>query len=60
VVAVHYKKDGLLNCWISSSDISGYHMEFHEGHGTVRRGQRHGMAWHGNGMDMACYVWTGL
>jgi len=28
------KKDDLLNCWISSSDISGYHADFHEGHGT--------------------------
>jgi len=23
VVAAHYKKDDLLNCWTSSSDISG-------------------------------------
>jgi len=29
------KKDDLLNCWTSSSDISGYHADFHEGHGTV-------------------------
>jgi len=46
VVAAHYrKKDDLLNCWISSSDISGYHVEFHEGHGTVGTRQ---------GRDMAC------
>jgi hypothetical protein len=32
VVAAHYKKDALLNCWTSSSDISGYHADFHEGH----------------------------
>ena len=35
VVVAHYKKDDLLNCWISSSDISGYHADFHERHGTV-------------------------
>jgi hypothetical protein len=26
------------NCWTSSSDISGYHADFHEGHGTVGTG----------------------
>jgi hypothetical protein len=50
VVAAHYKKKTLLNCWTSSSDISGYHADFHEGHGTVGAGQGRGMAWHG----MAC------
>jgi hypothetical protein len=45
VVAAHYKKDNLLNCWTSSSDISGYHADFHEGHGTVGTG---------HGRDMAC------
>jgi hypothetical protein len=55
------KKDDLLNCWISSSDISGHHADFHEGHGTRGAWQgrgmacvnyRHGMAgeWHGHGM----------
>jgi hypothetical protein len=44
VVAAHYKKDTLLNCWTSSSDISGYHADFHEGHGTVGPGQGRGMA----------------
>ena len=39
MVAAYYKKD-LLNCWTSSSDISGYHAGFHEGHGTA--GERHG------------------
>jgi len=43
VVAVHYKDD-LLNCWTSSSDISGYHADFHEGHGTIG-------AWQGRGMS---------
>jgi len=67
VVAAHYKKDNLLNCWTSSSDISSYHDDFHKGHGTVRAGQgrrmarvnqRHGMAGeqHERGMGMACYV----
>jgi len=44
MVAAHYKKDDLLNCWTSSSDISGYHADFHEGHGTVGTGQGRGMA----------------
>ena len=43
-VAVHYKKDDLLHCWTSSSDMSGYHACFHEGHGTIGAGQGHGMA----------------
>jgi len=47
VVAAHYKKDDLLNCWTSSSVIFGYHADFHEGHGTVGAGQGKGMgtAW---------------
>jgi hypothetical protein len=65
VVAAHYKKDDLLNWWTSSSDISGYHADFHEGHGTIGAWQRRGMGWHvringtawqGNGMGAACYV----
>jgi hypothetical protein len=47
VVEAHYKKDDLLNCWNNSSDISSYHAEFHEVHGTVGAGQGNGMgtAW---------------
>jgi len=44
VVAAHYKKDDLLNCWTSSSDISGYHTDFHKGHGTTGAWQGCGMA----------------
>ena len=44
VVAAHYKEDDLLNCWTSSSDISGYQANFHEGHGTVGAWQGRGMA----------------
>jgi hypothetical protein len=44
VVAAHYKKDAQLNCWTSSSDISGYYADFHGGHGTVGAGQGRGMA----------------
>ena len=44
VVAAHYKKDDLLHCWTSSSDISGYHADFHEGHGTIGAGQGRGIA----------------
>ena len=43
VVATHYKKYDLLNCWTSSLDIPGYHADFHKGHGTIG-------AWHGHGM----------
>jgi hypothetical protein len=53
VVAAHYKKDDLLNCWTSSSDISGYHADFHEGHGTIGAGQGRGMAWQGNSIGAA-------
>jgi len=42
--AAHYKKDDLLHCWTSSSDISGYHAGIHEGHCTIRAGQRRGIA----------------
>jgi len=44
VVAAHNKKDDLLHCWTSSSDISGYRADFHEGHVTVGAGQGRGMA----------------
>ena len=63
VIAGHYKKDDLLNCWTSSSDISGYHADFHEGHGTVGAGQgcgmarvnyRNGMAGERHGRGMLC------
>jgi len=53
VVEAHYKKDDLLNCLTTSSDISGYHADFHEGHGTVGAQQ-------GRGMGTACYLWIGL
>jgi len=38
------QKDDLLNCWTSSSDISGYRADFHEGHGTIGAWQGRGMA----------------
>jgi hypothetical protein len=44
VVAAHNKKDDLLQSWTSSSDISGYHADFHEGHGTIGAGHGRGMA----------------
>ena len=37
------QKKCMLNCWTSSSDISSYHVDFHEGHGTAG-------TWHGRGM----------
>jgi hypothetical protein len=60
VVAAYYKKDNLLNCWTSSTNISGYHVDFHEGHDTTGAWQRRGMAWQGNSMGTACYVWIGI
>jgi len=58
VVAAHYKKDDLLNCWTRSSDISGYHADFYEGHGNFEAGQGRGMAGErrGNDMGTASYV----
>jgi len=44
VVAAHYKKDDLLNCWTSSSDISGYHADFHQKQSTFGGGQGNGVA----------------
>jgi len=44
MVVTHDKKDDLLNCWTSSSDISGYNADFDEGHGTVGTGQGRSMA----------------
>jgi hypothetical protein len=44
VGAAHYKKNALLNGGTGSSDISGYHADFHEGHGTVGAGQGRVMA----------------
>jgi hypothetical protein len=47
-----------LNCRTSISDSSGYHADFHEGHGTVGEWQWRGTAWerHGNGMGTAWFV----
>jgi hypothetical protein len=42
-----------LNCRTSSSDISGYHADFHEGHGAVGEWQGRDMAWHGRGTTWA-------
>jgi hypothetical protein len=49
----YQKHTNPLNCRTSSSEISDYHADFHEGHGTVGEWQghgmceltRHGMAW---------------
>jgi hypothetical protein len=56
-------RDDLLSCWTSSSDISGYHTDLHEGHDTL--GAWWGMAWHvwinaQHGMGTACSVWISL
>jgi len=57
MVAAHYKKDDLLNCWTSSSDISGYQADFHEGHGTIGARKGRGMAWQRHGHGMLCVNW---
>ena len=54
MVAAHYKKDDLLHCWTSGSDISGYHADIREGHGTVGAWQGRGMARERHGHDMLC------
>jgi hypothetical protein len=65
------RKDDLLTCWTSSSDISGYHVDFHEGHGTIGAWQGRSIACvnlrrsmtgerHRRGRGTACYVWIGL
>jgi hypothetical protein len=40
----HKQHTNPFDCRISSSDISGYHTEFHEGHGTVGEWQGRSMA----------------
>jgi hypothetical protein len=40
----YQKHTNPLNCGTSSSDISGYHADFQEGHGTVGKWQGRGMA----------------
>jgi hypothetical protein len=52
----YQKHTNPLNCRTSSSDISGYHADFHEGHGTVGERQGRGTACQGNGMGMAWHV----
>jgi hypothetical protein len=44
VLAAHYKKDALLYCWTSSSDISGYMRTFMKD--TALSEQGSGAAWH--------------
>jgi hypothetical protein len=44
----YQKHTNPLNCRTNSSDISGDHADFHEGHGTVGEWQGRGAAWHGN------------
>jgi hypothetical protein len=45
-----------LNCKTNSSDISGYHADFHGGHSTVGEWQGRVMAWQWNGMGAAWHV----
>jgi hypothetical protein len=44
VIAAQYKKDNMLKWRTSTSDISGYHVDFHEGHSTFGAWQGRGMA----------------
>jgi hypothetical protein len=50
----YQKHTNPLNCRTSSSDISGYHADFHEGHGTVGKWQGHGMTCELTLHGMAC------
>jgi hypothetical protein len=43
----YQKHTNPLNCRTSISDISGYLVDFHEGHSSVREWQGRRMAWHG-------------
>ena len=54
VAAAQYKKDDLLHCWTSSSDISGYDADFHEGDGTIGAEQGRCMAGERHGHGMLC------
>jgi hypothetical protein len=56
-----------LNHRTSSSDISSYHADLHEGHGTAGEWQGHwhgtcecGMALQRNGMGVSWHVWISL
>jgi hypothetical protein len=49
----HQKHTNPLNSMTSSSGISGYHVDFHEGHDTVGE-------WQGRGMGTAWHVWISL
>jgi hypothetical protein len=61
------KHTNQLNCRTSSSDICGYHADFHGGHDAVREWQGRGMAcenwrgmaWQGNGIDVA-WAWHSM
>jgi hypothetical protein len=59
-VAAHHKTDDPLNCRTSSSDISGYHADFHSGHITDWKWQDRGRVAAGsqqeNSMGTACNV----
>jgi hypothetical protein len=37
-------KKMICYCWTSSSDISGFHVDLHEGHGTIGAWQGRGVA----------------
>jgi hypothetical protein len=55
----YQKHTNPLNCRTNSSVISGYHADFHEGHGTVRK--RHGMCeLTRHDMGAAWHVWISL
>jgi hypothetical protein len=52
----YQKHTNPLKLRTSSLDMLGYHVDFHEGHGTVGEWQGCGMAWQGNGMGTAWHV----
>jgi len=46
----------VVNCWTSCSDISSYHADYHEGHGTVRAAQGCSMAWAQHAMCELAFI----
>jgi hypothetical protein len=50
----YQKHTNPLNCRTRSSDISGYHADFHEGHGII---EGRDAAWHGRG---PAWAWHGM
>ena len=67
VAAAHYKKDDLSNCWLAVRIFPATMRTFtkdtalsEHGRGAAWHVWINGIAWQGNDMGTACYVWIGL